>query len=38
MKKNKIVLITGGGTGIGKALSLKFAEADYTVIITYNIA
>lgn len=36
MSNNKVVLITGGGTGIGKAISLKFAKAGYNVIISYN--
>lgn len=32
----KIVLVTGGSRGIGKAISEKFAKNDYTVIINYN--
>lgn len=33
---NKIVLITGAGTGIGKAIAIAFAKNNYDVIIHYN--
>lgn len=32
----KTILITGGAGGIGSAISMKFAENDYDVIVTYN--
>ncbi|GLR20010.1 3-oxoacyl-ACP reductase FabG [Portibacter lacus] len=31
--KNKVVIITGGGNGIGKATSLRFADAGATIVI-----
>lgn len=34
--KDKIVLITGGSRGIGKAIAEAFAEAGATVIVTYK--
>ena len=34
MKNQKIVLITGATSGIGRACAIKFAEAGYRVIIT----
>lgn len=33
---NKTVLITGASRGIGRAIALKFAEANATVIVHYN--
>ena len=36
MSDEKVVLITGGGTGIGKACALKFAESGYNVIVNYS--
>jgi len=32
----RVVLVTGGAGGIGSAISKKFAEAGYAVIVTYN--
>ncbi|MGA1847498.1 3-oxoacyl-[acyl-carrier-protein] reductase [Deferribacter abyssi] len=34
--KNKIVLVTGGSRGIGKAIAIKFAELGSKVAINYN--
>ncbi|MBT8219335.1 MAG: SDR family oxidoreductase [Bacteroidia bacterium] len=34
--KNKVVLITGGSRGIGKATSLAFAEKEAYVVFSYN--
>ena len=33
MKDNKTVIITGGGTGIGKGIALKLAKNNYNVIL-----
>ena len=33
--KNKVVVVTGGGRDIGRAISIKFAEAGAKVIINY---
>jgi 3-oxoacyl-[acyl-carrier protein] reductase len=34
--KNKVVIITGGAAGIGKAISLRLAREGYCVLINYN--
>lgn len=34
--KNKVVLITGGAKGIGKAIALKLAENNYDIVINYH--
>ena len=33
MKDNKTVIITGGGTGIGKGIALKLAKNNYNLIL-----
>ena len=35
MEDNKTVFVTGGSTGIGKEVALKFAEKGYNVVINY---
>ena len=35
MANNKIVLVTGGGTGIGSGIAIRFAKAGYDVAISY---
>jgi 3-oxoacyl-[acyl-carrier protein] reductase len=34
--KDKVVLITGGGTGIGRAMSLRFAREGAAVVVNYS--
>ncbi|ANF94817.1 SDR family NAD(P)-dependent oxidoreductase [Paenibacillus bovis] len=34
--KNKVIIITGGGTGIGKAVALKLAAEQAKVVINYS--
>ncbi len=36
MKKSKVVLITGGSRGIGRATAIAFAKEGYDVCFTYN--
>ena len=33
MKNNKTVIITGGGTGIGKGIALKLAKNNFNIIL-----
>ncbi len=36
MKKQKVVLITGAGIGIGAAIALEFAKKGYFLVLNYN--
>ena len=36
MFDNKIVLVTGGSRGIGKAVAMEFAKSNATVLINYT--
>lgn len=36
MQHQRVVIITGGGTGVGRAASLKFAVLGYSVVIVYS--
>ena len=31
--KNKVILITGGGTGLGKSMAMRFAELGASLVI-----
>ena len=35
MEEKKVVLVTGGSRGIGKAIALKYAENGYDIVINY---
>ena len=34
--KNKVFIITGGGTGVGKATALKLADKGAKLVINYS--
>jgi 3-oxoacyl-[acyl-carrier protein] reductase len=36
MQVQRVVIITGGGTGVGRAASLKFAALGYSVVVVYS--
>ena len=36
MKENKVALVTGGTTGIGKAIAIKFAKNGFNIAINYR--
>jgi len=36
MTESKVALVTGGGRGIGRAISIRLAELGYTVVINFR--
>ena len=35
MEEKRVIFVTGGSRGIGKAIALKYAENGYNVVINY---
>ena len=36
LSKGKVIIVTGGGTGVGRATSLAMARLGYNVIVNYS--